>query len=274
MLDGGVWKLGGEGGKEEGTYTTPTVWSMVTTSLSNVGRTVLYCVGKVGEKKVGNWRTDNILSKFQRLTLAGRLSRWSASLAQYLKHTRTFIRYEKTPCIVQRPRLHPRCGLHKHVEHVKRHHRSRALLHTFRIALDHFLDIPAPKKKKTKHEAKRKRVAKVNCQRPISCGFLLFNFSVPPIRGGTPRVGRTRERRRKAMMEGREGIVPLINVIDFGNGDGDDFRAPPRASCARSSSTSTSATPSVLSAWCVPGYFELLRAVRGMCIAATMRLTF
>lgn len=76
------------------------------------------------------------------------------------------------------------------------------------------------------------------------------------------------------MMEGREGIVPLINVIDFGNGDGDDFRAPPRASCARSSSTSTSATPSVLNAWCVPGYFELLRAVRGMCIAATMRLTF
>jgi hypothetical protein len=80
------------------------------------------------------------------------------------------------------------------------------------------------------------------------------------------------------MMKGREGIVPLINVIDFGDGDGDDFRAPPRSSCARSSSTcvAASATPSVLSActWRGPGYFELLQVVRRMCIAATMRLTF
>ena len=61
MLDGGVWELDGEGGKEEETYTTPTVWSMVTTSLSNVGRTVLYCVGKMGEKR---WETGVLIISF------------------------------------------------------------------------------------------------------------------------------------------------------------------------------------------------------------------
>ena len=197
---------------------TPTVWSTVMMSLSNVGRMVLQCVGKVEKKQAGNTHTDSTFSKFQTRTLAGHLSHWSALTGMiWGKHTHMHVHLvQKASHIVLHPWLHPWRGLHKYVEHVKGHHHSRALLHAFRITFDHFLDIPVPQKNETR--GKKKHTMNVNCQWPISCSFLLFDFSTPPMR-----VGQTRERRKV----GGEGIVPLINVIDFGDGGPPPCAWPP-----------------------------------------------
>ena len=139
---------------------TPTVWSTVMTSLSNVGWMVLQCVGKVEKKQVGNTHTDSTFSKFQTRMLVGHLSHWSALTGTiWGKHTHTHVcLVQKASHIVQHPRLHPWRGLHKYVEHVKGHHRSRALLHAFRITFDHFLDIPVPQKNETRGEKNAPRM--------------------------------------------------------------------------------------------------------------------